>query len=117
MKKRSVCVVCRNEKKGMKIQDDPYLETIRKIKRKLGIAQENILVVCKDCLPKAEEKRRRFERTIMTWGVLATFIFVIFIVLSPTLQSFLLGIITAFFFMLFALSSYFPKVEKHGKER
>ncbi|QLJ52215.1 MAG: hypothetical protein Sv326_0040 [Candidatus Fermentimicrarchaeum limneticum] len=117
MKGKSVCVVCRQEKKGERIEDDIYIETVRNIKRKLGIVQNNVLVVCKDCTQKAEEKRRRFERTLMTWSILAALVFVVFLFMSFSLNSILLGLVAAFFFILFAMTSYFPKVEKHGKER
>lgn len=115
---RSICIVCKEEKKGTEIEDDAYLETIRRIKQKLNIAANNKLVVCKECMPAAVEKRRRFERTLMTWGILATLMFVMFILMSPTLFSFLLAVVVVVFFMLFALLfSYFPKVESHGRKK
>ena len=79
--KKSICVICRQEKKGDKVEDDIYLETMRKIKNKLNIAANNTLVVCKDCLPKADEKRKRFERTIMVWGILMSLLFVMFMLM------------------------------------
>ena len=117
MKGKSVCVVCRQEKKGEKVEDDICIEVLRNVKKKLKIAQNNTLVVCADCTQKAEEKRRRFERTLMTWSILAALVFVSFLLMSFSLNSILLGLVTAFFFILFAMISYFPKVEKHGKER
>jgi len=117
MRKRSICIVCKKERKGSKVEDDMYLETMRKIKGKLNVLRNNTLVVCDECLPKAEEKRRRFEGTIMTFGVLATLMFVTFIILSPSLFSLIIGIIVAVAFMLLSLLLYYPKVEKHGKER
>jgi L-asparagine transporter-like permease len=115
--KKSICIVCKKEKKGVKVEDDLYLEAIRKIKTRLNIARNNILVVCKDCLPKAQEKRRRFERTIMTWGVLATLLFVLLVLMSPTLQSIFLALIAGVFLILFSLISYFPRVEEHGRKK
>lgn len=114
--KKTVCVVCKKEKKGVRVEDDPVIDTIRRVKERLGISTGNVLVVCKECLPKAQEKRRRFERTAMTWGVLAVLMILLMLLISLSLQSVFFGILIAFFFTLFALSSYFPKVEKHGKE-
>jgi len=111
--KKSICVICRQEKKGDKVEDDIYLETMRKIKNKLNIAANNTLVVCKDCLPKADEKRKRFERTIMVWGILMSLLFVMFMLMSPTLLSIFLSIVAIIFFMFIAfLTSYFPNIEK-----
>jgi len=116
--KKSICVVCKQEKKGDTVEDDIYLETMRKIKNKLNIAANNTLVVCKDCLPKAAEKRQRFERTITVWGILMALLFVMFILMSPTLMSIFLSLIAILFFMFIAfLTSYFPKVEKHGGKK
>ncbi|MCX6775790.1 MAG: hypothetical protein NT130_03015 [Candidatus Micrarchaeota archaeon] len=120
--KKSICIVCKGEKKGERVEDDIYIETMRKIKNRLHIAANNTLVVCNDCMQKAEEKRRRFERTLMTWGILATLIFVMLILISHSLMSLFLAIIVsiivALVFMSIAfLSSYFPKVEKHGGKK
>jgi len=114
--KKTVCVVCKKEKKGVRVEDDPVIEAIRGIKERLNISKRNILVVCKECLPKAEEKRKRFERSVMTWGILAVLVAVLLLLISFSIQSLLLSVVTAVLFMLLALLSYFPKVEKHGKE-
>ncbi|MEM3555914.1 MAG: hypothetical protein QXF56_04320 [Candidatus Micrarchaeia archaeon] len=116
MKRKTVCIVCQKEKKGLRVEDDPVIDTIRKIKEKLHASTGNTLVVCKECLPKAEEKRRRFERTAMTWGVLAVLMAVLLLLISFSIQSLLLAIVMGVVFMLLALVSYYPKVEKHGKE-
>jgi len=116
--KKSVCIVCKGEKKGDRVEDDIYIETMRKIKNRLNIATNNTLVVCNDCTQKAEEKRRRFERTLMIWGILSALILVMFILMSPTLLSIFLSLVAIAFFMLVAfLTSYFPKVEKHGGKK
>ncbi|NYZ78986.1 hypothetical protein H0N99_02460 [Candidatus Micrarchaeota archaeon] len=115
--KKSVCIVCRKEKKGSMIEDDLYLETIRNIKNRLNIARNNTLVVCDECLPKAKEKRRRFERSLMTWTVLATLFFVMLVLISQTLQSIFFGLVAAVLFILFSLISYFPRVEEHGRKK
>jgi hypothetical protein len=115
--KKSICIVCREEKKGSKVEDDVYLDTIRKIKNKLNIAKNNTLVVCDDCLPKAKEKRRRFERTLAMWALLATLLFVMLVMISPSLMSVLLGLLAAVVFILFSLVLYFPRVEEHGGKK
>jgi hypothetical protein len=115
--KKSICVVCKEEKKGSKVEDDIYLDTLRKIKNKLNIAKNNTLVVCDDCLPKAREKRRRFERTLAMWALLATLMFVMLVVMSPTLESVFLGLVAVVIFVLFSLVLYFPRVEEHGGKK
>lgn len=115
--KKSICVVCKKEKKGRRVEEDLYLEAIRKIKTRLGIAKNNTLVVCDDCLPKATEKRRRFEKTLATWAILATLLFVMLVVISQTLQSIFFSLVAAVVFILFSLLSYFPRVEEHGRKK
>ncbi len=115
--KKSICIVCKKEKKGSRVENDLYLDTIRKIKNRLGIARNNTLVVCKDCLPKAEEKRKRFERTLMTWTILAILLFIMLVVMSQTLQAIFYGLALAVVFILFSLILYFPRVEEHGGKK
>jgi hypothetical protein len=115
--KKSVCIVCRKEKKGSKVEDDLYLTTIRDIKNKLHIARNNTLVVCDECLPKAKEKRRRFERSLMTWTILAIAFFVLIVLIAQTLQSVFFGLVMAVLFVLFSLITYFPRVEEHGRKK
>jgi hypothetical protein len=115
--KKSVCVVCKNEKKGTPVEDDLYLDTIRNIKTKLNVAKNNKLVVCKDCLPQARDKRRRFERTFMMWAVLATVFFVMLVVMYPSLQSIFYGLVFVVIFILLSLLLYFPRVEEYGGKK
>lgn len=115
--KKPVCIVCRKEKKGSKVEDDLYLTTIRDIKNRLHIAKNNALVVCDECLPKAKEKRRRFERSLMIWTILATVFFVLLVIMAQTLQSVFFGIVIAIIFILFSLITYFPRVEEHGGKK
>lgn len=68
---RSICIICEKEKKGIPIKEDRVLGVIRAIKDRLGIAKHNKLYVCESCWPKYKEKRKKFEKSMMIWGVIA----------------------------------------------
>jgi len=60
-----VCIVSRKEVpagKGTPIKQDAIIGTIRKIKSRLGILQNNELVVSDECLEEYQKKRSKFEK-------------------------------------------------------
>ncbi|HII54255.1 hypothetical protein COT30_01975 [Candidatus Micrarchaeota archaeon CG08_land_8_20_14_0_20_49_17] len=60
----TVCIICRKEVSGTLVKDDVVIETIRKIKKKLGMAKNNKLVVCQGCLEEWSSKRKKYEKTL-----------------------------------------------------
>jgi len=106
---KSVCVVCRQERDGVPVEDDPVIAAIRAVKTRLGIATGNRLVVCHEDLETARKKRARFERTLMWCAMLgAAFIFVI-LLSKQSLASLFIGLVVAAVVVSFALLAYFPK--------
>jgi len=114
MKRKTVCIICKKEKKGTKVSDDRVVSSIRKVKQKLGIAQNNILVVCKEDMPIYRQKRASFEKYFLIWGGLALLLFLFHLVLSPTLTGIAFSLIIIILLISFSLIRYFPKVEEHG---
>jgi len=117
-KTKSVCIICRQEKEGSPVLDDPYIIAVRAIKARLGHATGNRLVVCAADIPKWREKRKRFEKYLMWYGLLAFLLFVAFLFLSPTLVGFIYVAIGMVVVMAFSLLTYFPAIrgEKEKKQ-
>ena len=107
---KEVCIVCGQEKTGYPVEDDVVLSTLRAIKQRLGISTGNKLVVCKEDVEKAKEKRARFEKYLMWYGILAAAAFFIVLFSSSSLFVLLWAPIAALFVMLLALTMYYPKV-------
>lgn len=115
-KQKSICVVCRQEKDGSPIQDDPYILLVRSLKGRLGMATGNRLVVCEADLPKYGEKRKRFERYIMWFGFLAILLVLMFLFSSPSIFGIpylLLGVLLV---MVIPLLTYFPGIREEKAE-
>jgi len=104
--KATVCISCEKEKPGRPINEDAVIRGIRWVKQKLGIARNNRLVVCADCTQKHIEKRQKFERSMLQYGVLGVILFLAIVALPPLLGgSFNFGsVIAGFFIIVFLLA-------------
>ena len=60
----SVCIMCKQEKAGTPVKNDFIIEIIRKLKKKIGAARNNRLVVCQECMEQYETKRKNYERLL-----------------------------------------------------
>lgn len=88
----SVCVECGGEKKGYMVREDAVIRGIRRVKKMLGIAKNNILVVCAECAAVRKEKRERFEKRFVQHGAVAVIVFLLF-VLVPVFSGARWGVI------------------------
>lgn len=113
---KSVCIICKQEKGGSPVIDDPYIIAVRTLKTRLGIAAGNRLVVCDADIPKYREKRKRFEKYLMWYGFLAFILLVSFIFLSPTLLGFAYLVGGVLLIMSFSLLTYFPSIREEKGE-
>src|SRR4030042_513235 len=66
---RRICIICQQEKSGYAVRDDFFINLVRSIKRALGIAANNTLVVCEQCVPEHKKRRSGFEKTLLQYGV------------------------------------------------
>lgn len=105
----TVCIVCGNKVSGYSVQDDFVLSAIRKVKQKLGRSTGNTLVVCAADVKKAQEKRARFEKYAMWYGILAVALFFIMIFSSSSILSMFWGLLGAAFVLALSLTIYYPK--------
>ncbi|MCX6772375.1 MAG: hypothetical protein NTV88_01230 [Candidatus Micrarchaeota archaeon] len=116
------CVVCFKEKDGYKVYDDFVIRTIRGIKKRLGIAKNNSLVVCKDCLEEHRKKRKAYEKTLIIHIVLAGVVLVAFVLLPILTSGFsitaiALGIFLAALIVGMAVFSHHPKLSDEAQEK
>ena len=74
-----VCIICTKEPQGSayKIRDDAVIKAIRSIKQKLGVAKNNELYVCPDCLEKYLAKRKDFEKNMVFTVAIAAAVFLL----------------------------------------
>ena len=104
------CIVCQKTKPGFEVSEDPVIRVIRRLKRAVGIAQNNRLVVCPSCAGEHAKRRATFEKRLVRYGALGAIITVLFIFLSPSINSFLLGLFMTLMLLAFTLTSYWPSI-------
>lgn len=115
---KSVCIICEKEKGGEPILDGHVIPIIRKVKKALGVAQNNQLVVCSDCFDAHKKRREKFEKTLMQYAAIGVIFFVLLLVLAPKLETFLFGLLIAGFMMLLSLVQYHPSTgTEHAKSK
>src|SRR4030095_8811572 len=114
-----VCVSCQTDvggKRAVPIKEDRIIRTIRSVKRSLGVAQNNELYVCEACLPKHNERRKSFEKTMLFASVFAGLMLVIILV-APVLSgridpwAIISGFIVAGFILALPIFKYAPAAE------
>lgn len=109
------CIVCEKDKTGTPVSDDVIIGTIRKVKRTLRVAQENRLVVCKDCLEEHKKRRAKFEAKVIRYGGFGAIVTVIFLIISQRLVSLLAGLFVIFVMLFLTLNDYWPTLAVEPK--
>ncbi|NPA22581.1 MAG: hypothetical protein GXN92_03340, partial [Candidatus Micrarchaeota archaeon] len=71
--------------KAYRVKEDPILETIAKIKKKLNTYQGNELYVSEESLEKYRELRENFEKSLQIF-VVAVVVLVIVLIVFPLLN-------------------------------
>jgi hypothetical protein len=106
-----VCIVCREEKDGSAVKDDPVITTIRGVKTRLGFASNRRLVVCDDCREEHRRRRQDFEKRLVQYGGIGLIILVGLFILTQTLNALLIGVFFLLILLLFSLVQYHPALE------
>ncbi len=114
-----VCISCQadaSSKTAYPIKEDRIIRVIRGVKKALGIAQMNELYVCKDCLPKHNERRKSFEKSMLFASVFAGLVLVVLlaaIILSARFDAWAVvsAFIVAGFIVVLPVFKYAPAVE------
>jgi hypothetical protein len=112
-----VCIICAEKKDGIEVEDTAVIKLIRKIKRKLSIAQNNQLVVCYDHLEDYKKKRQDFEKKLILNGLLGAFFFAIAFILPLLsgrfdISSFIVAALLMAFLLLLSMLVYIPPIKK-----
>jgi len=119
-----ICIVSRKEVPpgtGTPIRQDAIIGTIRKIKSRLGILQNNELVVSDECLEEYQKKRSKFEKMAVVYTTIAA-VLVLLLVFAPLLFGAPFNLMSIFFAIVLgvmvaalALLGYVPGIDT-GKE-
>lgn len=74
-----ICIVCEKEpqENASRVREDFVIRTIRGAKQRVGVAKNNELYVCENCLPVYREKRKKFEKNFVFYVAAAVIIFVL----------------------------------------
>ena len=120
-----MCIVSRKEVpegEGTPIKEDGIIRTIRKIKAKLGILQNNELVVSDECLEDYKKKRSKFEKMAVIHTTIAA-VLVILLTIGPLLLGAPFNVVSIFFALILgvmiialALLGYVPALETGEEE-
>ncbi len=121
-----VCIVSREEVPpgtGTPIKQDAIIGTIRKIKAKLGILQNNELVVSDEHLEEYKKKRAKFEKMAVIYTTVAA-VLVLLLVFAPlifgapfNLMSILFALILGIMVAALALLGYVPGIETENESK
>jgi len=111
---KHVCIVCHKARTGERVYDDVFISTMRSLKRTLGLSTNNILVVCKDCVPVHRKRRSTFEKKVLQYGAFGLVLGAILLFISRSLQGLLMALLMVLFMAILAMITYHPasKVSK-----
>ncbi|VVC04075.1 Uncharacterised protein [Candidatus Burarchaeum australiense] len=109
--RRRICIICQQEKAGAAVRDDFFIRTVRAVKKTLGIATNNVLVVCKECEPEHQKRRGAFEKTLLQYGAIGIVIGLVILFLSFNLTGLVVALLMAGFILSFAITRYHPASE------
>ncbi len=121
---KTACIVCKKEGiKGTPVRKDVILDTIKKIKTRLGIVRGFKLVVCPEDIEIYKKKRATFEKMAVLHTTVAA-ILIVLLVFGPILLGAPFNLMSIFFaFVLgvmvaaLALLSYVPALEGEGEPK
>lgn len=108
---RGKCIVCTKDSRGVDVVDDAVIQFIRRFKQKFRVATGNRLVVCGECVPEQEKRRKRFEQSLITNGGLGLVIALVLGLLGG-LNGVVLGVAFLAFLLCFSLLAYWPATVK-----
>ncbi len=109
--RKSYCIVCGNERDGIEIKEDHVIKAVRWFKTNITRNEvNNRLVVCKECYPKYEKARHRYQSRRIMYTALGVIFAVLSLAVSPRLET--LAVAVLVIALLYALSylSYMPSL-------
>ncbi|MHA1860409.1 MAG: hypothetical protein ACTSVF_04860 [Candidatus Asgardarchaeia archaeon] len=109
-KVNGVCIGCYRKRKGYPVQEDYILEVLTWIKKVTGTYKGNRLVVCDKCIEEIEKKRGEFERTLVFYTIIGLLMFIVLIVVNPSINALIAGGALLLFLLVLAHLKYVPRV-------
>ena len=107
------CILCEKDKKGEPVSDDLIIRSVRRLKKATNTAQNNKLVVCKDCMPEHLKRRANFEKWLVRHGALGAIVAIVFFLMNPSLQTLAFGIFIVLLMLVLSLAYYHPSLVKY----
>jgi Ca2+/Na+ antiporter len=109
--KKSYCIECGKEKKGIEVEEDAVLGSIRWLKRNITKNEKgNVLVVCKGCYADYKKGRKKYESRQRIYMALGVIFVMMSMVLSPNVMTLLISLLVLLLLYFFSLLSYTPKI-------
>lgn len=109
--RKSYCIICTKEKKGIAVENDFVLESVRWFKRNVTHNEKNnMLVVCRQDYQKYKGERAKYESRQRLYLALGVIFFLLVIARSPTLMTVIIALLVLLLFYFFSLMSYRPRI-------
>ncbi|MGA3020779.1 MAG: hypothetical protein ABSD68_02420 [Candidatus Micrarchaeales archaeon] len=109
--KKIYCIVCGKEKKGIEVEEDAILGSVRWFKRNVTKNEKgNKLVVCKDCYAEYKKDRKKYESRQRVYMILGAIFVMISMVLSPSVMTLVISLVIFAMLYFFSLLSYMPRI-------
>jgi hypothetical protein len=109
--RKTYCVVCAKQRKGIEVDDDAVLESIRWIKKNITKNEKgNRIVVCRDCYSAYKASRSRYEGRQRIYVALGVLFAVLSLFISPALSTLGVSVGILTMMVLLSLLSYTPKI-------
>ncbi len=108
---KSYCIVCAKERKGIPVEDDLVLGTVRWFKTNVTRNERNNrLVVCRDCYLKYVAARKKFESRQKLYVAFGAILAGMNLLLSQSLLSLLVSMFIFLLLFTFSMLSYMPRI-------
>lgn len=105
------CIICGNERKGIAVENDAVLASVRWFKRNVTKSERgNRLVVCKDCYAAYKKERQRYDRRRTIYTALGILFFITSVAMFPKPGTVLVSLGVLALLYLFSLMSYVPRI-------
>ncbi len=108
---KSYCIICGLERAGLGVQADWELGVIRWFKKNVSRNERgNRLVVCRQCYPKYQASRGRYESRQKLYITLGVIFAAVSLLVSPALTTVLVAALVILLMLALSLLSYTPKI-------
>ena len=108
---KTYCIICGKERKGIAVEDDFVLDSIRWFKRNVTKNERNNkLVVCKECYAKYAPARRKFESRKRLYLALGVIFATLNLIIDRSLVSILVSALILLLLYALAFLSYVPRI-------